>query len=98
MLAILGAQLAQAETFNVLYNFTGGADGSNPYTGLTIDRTGTLYGTTLTGGTGHGTVFKLAKTGSNWILTTLYTFAGGMDGFSSCSDLGSVLPAELKAE
>jgi uncharacterized repeat protein (TIGR03803 family) len=74
--------VVQAETFNVLYNFTGGADGSNPYTGLTIDRTGTLYGTTLAGGTGHGTVYKLAKSGSSWVFTTLYTFAGGNDGAS----------------
>ena len=64
MLAIFGAQVAQAETFNVIYNFTGGADGSNPYAGLTMDRTGTLYGTTLAGGAGYGTVYKLAKTGS----------------------------------
>ena len=32
---------AQAQTFTVLHNFTGGLDGANPYTGLTMDRSGT---------------------------------------------------------
>ena len=75
-------QAAQASTFNVIYNFTGGSDGTSPYAGLTIDGTGALYGTALSGGTGHGTVFKLANTGSGWVFTTLYTFAGGNDGAS----------------
>ena len=82
MLTILGTQTAQAETFNVLYNFTGGTDGSSPYAGLTMDSTGSLYGTTLAGGAGFGTVYKIAKSGSSWIFTTLYTFAGGSDGAS----------------
>lgn len=80
VLTVFATQSAQALTYNVIYNFTGGSDGTSPYAGLTIDRTGVLYGTTLSGASGNGTVFKLAKTGSNWILTTLYTFTGGNDG------------------
>src|SRR5438046_10761208 len=34
----------------VLYSFTGGADGGEPYKGATIDREGNLYGTAVTGG------------------------------------------------
>jgi uncharacterized repeat protein (TIGR03803 family) len=75
-------QAAHASTFNVIYNFSGGSGGANPYAGLTVDGTGALYGTTLSGGAGYGIVFRLAKTGSNWIFTTLYTFAGGNDGAS----------------
>ena len=75
-------QAAQGSTFNVIYNFTGGSDGTSPYAGLTVDGTGALYGTTLSGGAGFGTVFKLAKTGSGWVFTTLYTFTGGNDGAS----------------
>src|SRR5437762_11659738 len=30
---------------NVLYSFTGGADGGEPYKGASIDREGNLYGT-----------------------------------------------------
>jgi uncharacterized repeat protein (TIGR03803 family) len=44
----------------VLYSFTG-ADGANPWAGLTTDDSGNLYGTTMNGGAlGYGTVFQLA--------------------------------------
>jgi uncharacterized repeat protein (TIGR03803 family) len=50
----------------VLYSFMGGpTDGSTPLAGLTADEDGTLYGTTVAGGSsgtgtnGPGTVFKL---------------------------------------
>jgi uncharacterized repeat protein (TIGR03803 family) len=82
LLTIAAIQAAQASTFNVIYNFTGASDGASPYAGLTIDRTGNLYGTTLSGGAGYGTVFKLTKTGSGWVFSTLYTFTGGSDGAS----------------
>src|SRR5437762_8638090 len=37
---------------SVLYSFTGGADGGEPYKGVTVDREGNLYGTAGTGGSG----------------------------------------------
>ena len=48
----------------VLYSFTGGADGGEPYKGVSIDRRGNLYGTAVTGGSGGceggcGVVYKL---------------------------------------
>lgn len=50
----------------VLYSFTGGADGQNPYFVVLLrDKAGNLYGTTSEGagtgcgGNGCGTVFKL---------------------------------------
>lgn len=43
----------------VLYNFTGGADGSSPQGTLLRDSAGNLYGTTYTGGSSSGgTAFK----------------------------------------
>ncbi len=43
----------------ILYNFTGGADGSDPQ-GTLLDSAGNLYGTTYLGGISSGVVFKLA--------------------------------------
>ncbi len=44
------AVAAQAQTFQVLHTFTGGADGAIPVAGLTMDRAGNLYGATDAGG------------------------------------------------
>jgi uncharacterized repeat protein (TIGR03803 family) len=45
---------------NVLYNFTGGADGGQPYAGLIRGSNGDLYGTTYSGGKNStGVVFRL---------------------------------------
>jgi len=47
-------------TEQVLYDFTGGSDGSNPDSGVLLDAAGNLYGTTSYGGTdGGGVVFEL---------------------------------------
>jgi uncharacterized repeat protein (TIGR03803 family) len=52
----------------VLHVFSGGADGSNPKAGLTIDAAGNLYGTAAYGGDtscdppyGCGTIFKITR-------------------------------------
>jgi uncharacterized repeat protein (TIGR03803 family) len=73
-------QAAQAQTFTVLHNFTGGEDGAAPKAGVTMDGAGNLYGTTYTGGGGYGTVYRLKRSGSNWVFSPLYSFGGGSDG------------------
>jgi len=67
---------------NVLYNFTGGKEGSHPQGGLVIDGAGNLYGTTFSdGATGLGTVFELSpKPGGEWSGTLLHNFRGAKDG------------------
>jgi uncharacterized repeat protein (TIGR03803 family) len=71
--AVFAARSAQAQTFTVLYAFTGGADGASPWAGLIRDGAGNLYGTTPYGGaSGYGTVFMLNKSGKE---TVLYSFA-----------------------
>jgi uncharacterized repeat protein (TIGR03803 family) len=71
---------AAGQTFTVIYNFTGGNDGSNPMAGMTIDRAGNFYGTASEGGeNGYGTVYKLSFRGG-WVLTPLYEFGGGGGG------------------
>ena len=65
----------------VLYNFTGATgDAGSPAAGLIEGGDGSLYGTTWAGGSaGNGTVFKLNKDGSNYVV--LYSFLGsGGDG------------------
>jgi uncharacterized repeat protein (TIGR03803 family) len=71
-LAIIPAQ-AQAQKFKVLHTFHG-PDGALPWTQLTRDAAGNLYGTTSEGGKGIcsnygcGTAFKLDKTGKQvWL-------------------------------
>ncbi|MGA2686713.1 MAG: choice-of-anchor tandem repeat GloVer-containing protein [Candidatus Korobacteraceae bacterium] len=84
MLAIvfsLTAVAGQGQTFAVLHNFTGGQDGANPLAGVSMDRVGNLYGTASLGALGYGTVYKLALHGTGWVLTPLYQFRGGSDGF-----------------
>ncbi len=81
-LLVASAQPAQAQTYQVLYNFTNSLDGGFPRAGLTLDRAGSLYGTTSQGGAQNGgTVFKMALHNSSWIFSPLYSFAGGNDGF-----------------
>jgi len=57
-----------AQTFSVLYAFTGGTDGAAPDAGVTI-RGNALYGTTA--GPICGTVYQLTNAGSNWLFSTL---------------------------
>ena len=77
------ASPAQGQNFNVIYNFTGGADGLWPG-GLTIDAHGNLYGTANGGEFGHGTVYRLTHNTSGWHLDPLYAFSG-RDGWAPLS-------------
>ncbi len=80
-LTLFTTHAIEAQTFSVLHNFTGGADGGNPYAGVTIGPSGVLYGTTSEGGTyDWGTVFKLSQVNLSGALTPLYEFTGGSDG------------------
>jgi uncharacterized repeat protein (TIGR03803 family) len=76
-------------TESILYNFSGGSDGSQPYGGLIFDSAGNLYGTTFQGGASNaGTVYELTPgKGGAWTETVLYSFAGGADGSGPQSDL-----------
>jgi len=69
----------------VLYSFTSGADGGEPYKGVTLDREGNLYGTEVAGGSGSceggcGVVYKLTNSGGTWTQTVIHAFTGGNDG------------------
>jgi uncharacterized repeat protein (TIGR03803 family) len=75
----------------VLYAFKGSPDGAFPKGRLLRDKSGSLYGVTVAGGTtgcnvnqGCGTIFKVD---ANGIETVLYTFTGGSDGANPNGDL-----------
>jgi len=61
----------------ILYNFTGGADGGYPQSGVTLDQAGNLYGSTYAGNGNNGAVYKLSPAGQ---LTVLHAFTDGADG------------------
>ncbi len=87
-LAAVMTQAAQAQTYSVIYNFTGGQNGATPMAGLTFDGAGSFYGTANFGGntggncgtSGCGLVYRLTDSISGWVLTPLYSFMGGNDG------------------
>ncbi|MGC9951276.1 MAG: choice-of-anchor tandem repeat GloVer-containing protein [Bryobacteraceae bacterium] len=84
-LAVAPARPAQAQTYRVLYTFTGGADGATPQAPLLLHK-GILYGNTIYGGSsGNGVVFQFdLKTGRQ---SVVHTFAGS-PGDASYPDAG----------
>ena len=78
-------KIDSAGTESVLYAFSGGADGLFPLSGLVMDASGDLYGTTSTGGNtictglvaGCGVIFEIDSTGA---YSVLYSFTGGAQG------------------
>jgi len=85
-----GGSLGQGAIFELspggkeilLHSFTGSpGDGKRPHAGLTRDRAGNLYGTTLQGGAfGFGTIFELNSSGTEALLHSFANTAtdGGM--------------------
>lgn len=63
---------------SVLYAFTGGADGGNPYSAVTLDSAGNLWGTAYNGGTNNlGVVYKVTAVGQEKVV---YSFTGACGG------------------
>lgn len=71
----------------VLYSFTSGADGGQPYGGVTLDDDGNIYGTAVVGGStsgvcvedGCGVVWRLTNVGGRWDQSVIHEF-NGADG------------------
>jgi uncharacterized repeat protein (TIGR03803 family) len=64
----------------VLYSFGTGTDGATPVSGVYLDASGNLYGTTSLGGAyGYGTIFQLTP-GSAWTEKVLHSFQNADDG------------------
>jgi len=71
--------------FKTLYAFKGEPDGAFPYSGLVMDATGNLYGTTYYDGEDElGTVYQLTRgQDGKWTEKSLHSFTGGSDGGQS---------------
>jgi uncharacterized repeat protein (TIGR03803 family) len=92
---VLVTPAAKAQTFTVLYSFTGGTDGALPGAGMTVDRAGNLYGSTEYGGdlscfgggeglpNGCGVLFKEKKAGSGWLFDSIYVIPAAQAGYDS---------------
>ena len=66
----------------VLYSFMSTPDGASPFSGLTWDPSGNLYGTTYGGGSGMGTVYELSPNGEGgWSEQVIYD-SGGYGGLT----------------
>jgi uncharacterized repeat protein (TIGR03803 family) len=79
MMLLFGAR-SSAQTESILYAFSGGSDGGTPYSTLTLDSSGNLYGTTFNGGANAaGTVYELSPSADGWKETVLFSF-NGKDG------------------
>ncbi|MFZ0707412.1 MAG: choice-of-anchor tandem repeat GloVer-containing protein [Candidatus Korobacteraceae bacterium] len=76
---------------NILWQFSYGmpscgVDGLEPYGALTFDNSGSLFGTTLSGGKGstnngqYGMAFRLAKSGASWLEYIIQSFDDGYSG------------------
>jgi uncharacterized repeat protein (TIGR03803 family) len=71
-------KLTPTGTETVLYNFTGGTDGANPYAGVTLDSSGNLYGVTVYGGAIQvGVLYEVSSGGT---FSLLHTFDFSNDG------------------
>jgi uncharacterized repeat protein (TIGR03803 family) len=69
-------------TEKTLHIFGAVGDGYRPYSGLTPDAAGNLYGTTYVGGAhGAGSVYRMHPgTGGGWSENVVYSFTGSTDG------------------
>jgi uncharacterized repeat protein (TIGR03803 family) len=76
-------------TTSILHSFTVGYDGAGVVGPVTIDSSGNVYGTTITGTqTAYGTAFELSPvSGGGWQFIRLHGFTGGLDGGSPQSTL-----------
>lgn len=86
-------KITLAGVLTTLYSFcnvAGCADGAQPFAGLVQASNGALYGTTISGGNGFGTIFEISAGGA---FTRLYSFCAT----SGCPDGASPAAALIQA-
>jgi uncharacterized repeat protein (TIGR03803 family) len=75
-------------TDKTLHTFTGKDDGASPYSGVTFDTAGNLYGMASSGPKDYGVLFQLApQSNGTWTERIIYSFTGGNGGLESDGDV-----------
>jgi len=65
---------------SMIYSFANGST-NLPWSGVIVDSSGNLYGTTNGGGEARsGSIYELSPNGGSWSQIVLYSFLGGNDG------------------
>jgi uncharacterized repeat protein (TIGR03803 family) len=93
-----GSARAQAETYTVLHSFGQGADGANPFGGVSAATVGKsidgFWGATENGGTyGYGTIFRLTSSGGVWTEVVAHSFSGADGASPSAAPVGAATAA-----
>jgi uncharacterized repeat protein (TIGR03803 family) len=79
-------KMTPSGTYSTLRSLNGGSDGGPSYGSITEGSDGNLYGMTYGGGTNnYGTIIKISKTGSGFLVLRNFTYA--TDGGYSRGDL-----------
>lgn len=77
----IGPRTLHAQTFSVVYAYTGGGGSAHAIGGLVMDRRGNLFGTTAWGGEDTpGTVYELEHTSNGFVYNELFLAGGGAKG------------------
>jgi uncharacterized repeat protein (TIGR03803 family) len=94
-LGLTSVRRATAQTEKIIHSFGASpTDGQRPFSGLAIDASGNLYGTTFDGGAyGYGMVFEFSRAvGGGWVKQVLHSFKNnGIDGVNPLGLGGLVL-------
>lgn len=68
-------------TYNVIHNFAGGADGAFPWSDLTLDSSGHLFGECVYGSQyGKGLLYELGLSGGQWVEKPIHPWGNKDDG------------------
>ena len=85
-------QVTPGGEYNVLYSFTGGADGSRPLRGVVQGTDGNFYGVCNEGGSYQGgAIYRISVSGITATVTGLYSFVPEVDDGSNA--LGNLVQA-----
>ena len=77
-------------TETTIHLFNGSSDGANPWTGVILDNSGNLYGTTsMNGASSGGTVYELMPSGGSFTFSVLESLTGSGSNPGPRADLAS---------